>query len=142
MLALIRDISLLAVGGLIGFIFSYWQWRLSIAKIESDRRREKLELLHEELMRYAQLVRRVVHKRHYAGLHYPDVGPDPMPRITMLSRLYAPEIRPLVTEMLGVYETDIESKLQPAFSAVDPILEKIQRMQEIIRGRIERKQQD
>jgi hypothetical protein len=137
LLPIAKDIVLLVVGALLGFFFSYRQWKLSLAQAEKERRREKLELMHVLLNRYAELVRYTIHKRNQPGLDYPEVGPNPMPEIEMLKNLYVPEVASAINELRNLFSNTVESQLSPPAAAFNPINAKIRDIQQVIRSKID-----
>jgi hypothetical protein len=138
LLSIMKDVLLLVIGGLIGFFFSYTQWKLALTRAKRDKHREKLEQLHEDLHRFAELVRYTIHKHHCPGKYYPEVGPDPMPHILMLKNLYAPEIAETLRELRKLYSETVESQVCPDLAAFDPIQAKVAEIQKVVRAKIDR----
>lgn len=132
-----EPVALLVAGAILGFGASYLQWRLTLARADMDRKREKLELLHEQLNRWADMVRYTIHKRLHPGLYYPDPGRDPSPQIRTLMRLYAPEFRVNLATLLEAYGATVEKQLLPSVAVFDPILKGVSELQNHIRSKLE-----
>ena len=131
-----KDVVLLILGGVLGFCFSYAQWKLSLSRADREQKREKLEQLDQFLSQYGEFVRYVIHRRKMPGLFYPDVGPNSIPQIITLKNIYAPEIASQVQELRQLFSTTVERDACPPTSAFDPIGAKITEAQVIVRAKI------
>lgn len=133
---IMKDMMLLVIGGVIGFFFSYTQWKLSLNHADREQRREKLEELDQLLSQYGEFVRYVIHRRNMPDLFYPDVGPNPIPQIITLKNAYAPEIASQVDEVRKLYSSTVEKILSPSVTAFDPIQVKLAEAQKLVRIKI------